>query len=338
MFKPNHPPVLPIKDRVSVLNVQKGRLEVDGQSLCIEDYRGVRYTVPAGSITAIMLEPGSTVTHAAVKLCAEHKTLLVWTGESGIRLYSAGYEGSSHSYRLLRQARIALDKRARLAVARAMYVFRFKDEAPAKRSIEQLRGAEGARVRQLYRKAAEAYGVPWEGRNYDRSDWAGQDLLNKALSSANSCLYGVCHAAILIAGYSPAIGFIHTGYGLAFVHDLADLYKMELCLPVAFGVVKQYSTDVEMRVRHQMRDLMHKTQLLERIIPGIETLLDASGITHTQELGGTTSELARPEDAPWQRHPLPDPEALSQEFAALFEPRLNPSLPPDLESDANLPF
>ncbi|MFN3598073.1 MAG: CRISPR-associated endonuclease Cas1, partial [Rubricoccaceae bacterium] len=167
-MKPNRPPVAPLRSRIAVFAVERGRVDVDGAALVVTDVRGVRAQLPVGASAVLMLEPGTTITHAAVKLCGENRTLVLWTGEGGVRLYSAGQEGSAHSYRLLRQARLALSPRSRLAVAREMYRRRFYAEPPAKRSIEQLRGMEGARVREVYRRLAEQHGLSWTGRNYDR--------------------------------------------------------------------------------------------------------------------------------------------------------------------------
>lgn len=343
MMKPNKPPIMPLRNRIAVFSVERGCVEVDGAALVVTDVRGVRAQLPVGASAVLMLEPGTTITHAAVKLCAENRTLIIWTGEAGVRLYSAGQEGAAHSYRLLRQARLALDPKSRLAVAREMYRRRFAEEPPRKRSIEQLRGMEGARVRAIYRRLADEHGVVWEGRNYDRSDWAGQDAINRALSAANSCLYGVCHAAILIAGYSAALGFIHTGYPLAFVHDLADLYKMELAAPTAFRLAAEDERNLDMRVRHELRDGFRRVKLLERLIPGIESLLDAgegeAGMP--DELGGCRPETTRPEDAPWQRKPrLPDAREVAAELHGdrpPAPPRPKPPSPLD-DADDGLPF
>jgi CRISP-associated protein Cas1 len=346
-MKPNKPPVMPLRNRISVFSVERGCVEVDGAALVVTDVRGVRAQLPVGASAVLMLEPGTTITHAAVKLCAENRTLIIWTGEAGVRLYSAGQEGAAHSYRLLRQARLALDPKSRLAVAREMYRMRFFDEPPQKRSIEQLRGMEGARVRSIYRQLAERHGVEWHGRDYDRSDWGQQDPVNRALSAANSCLYGVCHAAVLIAGYSAALGFIHTGYPLAFVHDLADLYKMEVAAPTAFRLAAEGGKNLDMRVRHELRDGFRRVKLLERLIPGIETLLDAGegekGMP--EELGGCKAETARPEDAPWQRKPrLPEARVIAAELhadrpPAPPRPMPPPPAPPDPPyADDGLPF
>lgn len=341
-MKPPDPPVMPLRNRIAVFSVERGCVEVEGSALVVTDVRGVRAQLPVGASAVLMLEPGTTITHAAVRLCAENRTLIIWTGEAGVRLYSSGQEGAAHSYKLLRQARLALDPKSRLAVAREMYRIRFFDEPPQRRSIEQLRGMEGARVRAIYRRLAEQYGVEWTGRNYDRSDWGSQNQVNRALSAANSCLYGVCHAAILIAGYSAAIGFIHTGYSLAFVHDVADLYKMELAAPTAFRIVAEGAKDVEMKVRHALRDAFRRVKLLERLIPGIETLLDAGEGLHgaPPELAGCRLEVPRPEDAPWQQgDSLPDARAVAREIHGDEPPQ-----PPqrkaafDLNADDGLPF
>lgn len=336
---------MPLKNRVAVFAVERGRVDVDGAALVVTDVAGVRAQLPVGAASVLMLEPGTTITHAAVKLCAENRTLILWTGEGGVRLYSAGQEGAAHSYRLLRQARLALDPKTRLAVAREMYRRRFFDEPPAKRSIEQLRGMEGARVREIYRRLAERHGVVWTGRNYDRSDWIGQNAANRALSAANSCLYGVCHAAVLVAGYSAALGFIHTGYPLAFVHDLADLYKMEIAAPVAFAFAAEADgKDLEMRVRHRLRDEMRRVRLLDRLIPGIEELLEAGeGATGPpEELGGCREETATPEQAPWQRTRLPEARTVAAEMG--LAPDRAPAPPPsrrlsfEADGDDGLPF
>lgn len=308
---------MPLRNRISIISIERGCVEVDGSALVVTDVRGPRAKFPVGASAVLMLEPGTTITHAAVKLCAENRTMILWTGEAGVRLYSAGQEGAAHSYRLLRQARLALEPKSRLAVARQMYRMRFYDEPPQKRSIEQLRGMEGARVRDIYRRLSVKYGVDWKGRNYDRKDWSSQDIVNRALSAANSCLYGVCHAAVMIAGYSAALGFIHTGYSLAFVHDLADLYKMEVAAPTAFRLASEAPDRIEMRVRHELRDGFRRVRLLERLIPGIETLLDSGeeAIGKQGELGGCLPDAAQPEDAPWQRKPrMPDARAIADEI------------------------
>jgi CRISPR-associated protein Cas1 len=178
----------------------------------------------------------------------------------------------------LYQAQLALDPALRLKVVRKMYAVRFGEEPPARRSVEQLRGIEGARVRETYKRIAAKYGVDWKARNYDTDDWDKGDLPNRCLSAATACLYGVTEAAVLAAGYAPAIGFIHTGKPLSFVYDVADLYKFETVVPVAFRVAAKNHGNPEQSVRLACRDVFRETRLLERIIPDIETILAAGEV------------------------------------------------------------
>lgn len=270
---------LAIKERTSLVFLEKGQLDVLDGAFVLVDATGVRTHIPVGSVACILLEPGTRVSHAAVVLAARAGTLLVWVGEAGVRLYAAGQPGGARSDRLLYQAALALDPQARLKVVRAMYSMRFGEEAPAKRSVEQLRGLEGARVRAMYGLLAKQYGVRWNARRYDPKDWDKGDLPNRCLSAATACLYGVSEAAVLAAGYAPAIGFIHTGKPLSFVYDVADLFKFETVVPVAFRIAsRKPANDVEGQVRRACRDAFRETKLLRRIIPTIETMLSAGGL------------------------------------------------------------
>lgn len=266
---------LAIKERMSILFVEKGQLDVLDGAFVVLDKTGVRTHIPVGGVACLMLEIGTRISHAAVRLAAQVGTLLVWIGEGGVRLYSAGQPGGARADRLLYQASLALDEDARLKVVREMYRRRFGEEPPARRSVEQLRGIEGARVRQMYKLLAEQFGVQWKQRNYDTSEWSAADIPNRCLSAATSCLYGVTEAAVLAAGYAPAVGFIHTGKPLSFVYDMADLYKFETVVPIAFAIAARAPADPEREVRHQCRDGFRKSRLLERIIPDIEAILAA---------------------------------------------------------------
>ena len=270
---------IPIKERHSILFLQYGKLDVKDGSFVLIDKNGVRTHIPIGGIACLMLEPGTRVSHAAVALAAEVGCLLIWVGEGGVRLYSAGQPGGARADRLLYQARLALDDTLRIKVVRAMYKYRFKEEPPLRRSIEQLRGIEGARVRELYKMLAKQYGVQWHGRNYDYSDWEKGDVPNRCLSSATHCLYGICEAAILAAGYAPAIGFLHTGKPQSFVYDIADLFKFETVVPIAFKVAAKNPGDPARETRHFCRDSFRQHQVLKKLIPTIEEILAAGEIT-----------------------------------------------------------
>lgn len=269
--------VISIKERSSMLFLRYGRLDVEDGALVLVDETGVRMQIPLGGIACLLLEPGTVVTHAAVALAADCGTLLLWVGEGGVRLYSAGQPGGARADRLLYQARLALTDELRLKVVRAMYRFRFGEEPPRRRSIEQLRGMEGARVKVLYKELAASYGISWGRRSYDPRDWDAADPVNKAVSVASHCLYGVCEAAVLAAGYAPAIGFIHTGKPLSFVYDVADLFKFDTVIPAAFRTVAEKSRDIPRDVRLRCRDLFREQKLLQRIIPVMEEVLAAAG-------------------------------------------------------------
>ena len=269
---------IPIKDRLSILFVGKGNLDVLDGAFVVVDKTGIRTHVPIGGVACLMLEPGTRISHTAAALAARVGTLLVWVGEAGVRLYSSGQPGGARADRLLYQAKLALDENLRLKVVRKMYAIRFGEEPPARRSVEQLRGIEGARVRETYKIIARQYGVEWKARNYDTQDWDKGDLPNRCLSAATACLYGVTEAAVLAAGYAPAIGFIHTGKPLSFVYDVADVYKFETVVPVAFRIAARKSGSPEKEVRLGCRDIFRSSNLLERIIPGIEEMLSAGEI------------------------------------------------------------
>jgi len=269
-----------LKDRASLVFVERAQLDViDGAFVAI-DVEGVRTHIPVGGVACLLLEPGIRVSHAAIVLAARAGTLLVWVGEGAVRLYSAGRPGGARADKLLWQAQIALDESARLRVVRKMYAMRFGEPAPERRSVDQLRGIEGVRVRESYKLLAQKYGVEWSGRNYDVTDWAAGDLPNRCLSAATSCLHGLCEAAVLAAGYSPAIGFLHTGKALSFVYDIADLWKLETVVPEAFRIAGlaqsgRLKLPEERAVRQACRDAFRRSGLLTKIIPQIEEVLAA---------------------------------------------------------------
>lgn len=269
---------LAMKERLSLLFLGRGQLDVQGGAFVLVDAEGVRTHIPVGGVACLMLEPGTRLSHAAAVLAARAGTLLIWTGEAGVRLYSAGQPGGARSDKLLYQASLALDPAARLAVVRRMYALRFGQQPPGKRSVEQLRGIEGARVRAMYAQLAQAFGVRWTRRDYDPTDWGSGDVVNRCLSAATACLYGVCEAAILAAGYAPAIGFIHTGKPRSFVFDVADLVKFETVVPEAFRTAARAPDDPEGETRRACRESFRKTKLLGRLIPLIEDVLAAGGL------------------------------------------------------------
>jgi CRISPR-associated protein Cas1 len=277
------PKPIPMKDRASIIFVEYGQIDVIDGAFVVIDKTGVRTHIPIGGFACLMLEPGTRVSHAAVSLAARAGTLLVWVGEAGVRLYASGQPGGARADRLLHQARLALDESARLKVVQRMFAIRFGEEAPERRSVDQLRGIEGARVRRMYELLAERHGVTWNRRAYDVGDWDAADIPNRCLSAATSCLHGLSEAAVLAAGYAPAIGFLHSGRPLSFVYDIADLFKFETVVPVAFEIAGKaakgrLADPPDRAVRRACRDAFRRTNLLARIIPTIEDVLSAAGI------------------------------------------------------------
>jgi len=293
---------IPEKDRMSMIFVGMGQIDVrDGAFVVIDEVNGERMHIPVGSVACLLLEPGTRISHAAVKLASVVGTLLIWVGDAGVRLYSAGQPGGARSDKLLYQAQLALDDSLRLKVVRKMFELRFGEPPPSRLSVEQLRGMEGARVRKTYQLLARQYGVKWQGRRYDPSQWSASDVANQCLSAATACLYGITEAAILAAGYAPAIGFLHTGKPQSFVYDIADIVKFETVVPAAFRVAARNPVSPEREVRIACRDAFKQTKLLQRLIPMIEEVLAAG-------------EIEPPPPAPEAMPPaIPEPESVGDQ-------------------------
>lgn len=274
------PPLKPLamRERVSVLFIEYGQIDVQDGAFVVIDKTGVRTHIPLGSIACLMLEPGTRVSHAAVALASRVGTLLVWVGEAGVRLYASGQPGGARADRLLYQAKLALDDAARLKVVRKMYELRFGERPPERRSVKQLRGIEGARVKKTYELLAQRHGLKWTRRQYDPNHWDRSDVLNRCVSAANACLYGITEAAVLAAGYAPAVGFIHTGKPLSFVYDIADIFKFDTVVPIAFQIAAKKPTEPERTVRLACRDVFRQQKVLSKIIPTIETVLSAGEV------------------------------------------------------------
>jgi len=262
-------------DRWSHLYLEMGLVDKDADGLNFSNKAGV-VPLPIDQISLLMLGPGTSITQQAMKALAENNCLVSWVGQEGVRMYAHSTGGTFSSRRLLIQARLASNDESRQEVARRMYEMRFLEKPPKTKSIEQLRGMEGLRVRAAYEEASAKYGIKWSGRFYNQDDWDEADPINKALSCANACLYGVCHAAIISAGYSAALGFVHTGKMLSFVYDVADFYKTKVSIPIAFMVAAKEPSDLEHYVRLACRDVFHQARLTSLILPDIAEALGVS--------------------------------------------------------------
>jgi CRISP-associated protein Cas1 len=272
-----------IRDSLSYLYVEHARIEQRDKGLAVVDKDGETH-VPCAALAAILLGPGTAITHAAVKTAAEAGCSLLWVGEGTTRVYAQGMGETRSSRRLLRQAQCHSDPALRAGVMLNMYRMRFNEELPRDISVEAIRGHEGVRVRTAYQHLSKESGVPWRGRRYVRGAWSDTDAVNQALSSVASCLYAVCHAAIVSAGYSTALGFIHTGKLLSFVYDIADLYRMDIAAPVAFRVAATYQGQSNLRglskdVRVAARAAFRAHDLLGRIVRDIDSVLSIDEAT-----------------------------------------------------------
>lgn len=266
--------VLPkVRDSFSYLYVEHCRIDQEDKAIALHDTDG-KTLVPCASLTLLLVGPGTSVTHAAIRTLAENGCLVMWTGEMSVRFYAQGMGETRVAHNLLHQARLCSIPALRLQVVRRMYEMRFTEPLKPGLTLRQIRGKEGIRVREAYAKAGRATGIKWAGRAYQRDKWTAADPVNRALSAANSCLYGICHAAIVSAGYSPALGFIHTGKMLSFVYDIADLYKADTTIPLAFYTAAEDEANLESRIRRACRDMFQSERLLQRIIPDIERALD----------------------------------------------------------------
>lgn len=261
-----------VRDSWSYLYVEHCRIDQEAKAIALHDKNGV-IPVPCATLTTLMLGLGTSISHAAIRTLAENGCLVVWTGEEGVRLYAQGLGETRSARRFLWQAGLCSDPRLRLRVVRRLYEMRFAEPVASDLTLQQLRGLEGVRVREAYARVSRETGVPWSGRSFRRDRWNASDPVNRALSAANSCLYGVCQAAILSGGYSPALGFIHTGKMLSFVYDVADLYKAEVTIPIAFQTVASATGGVETAVRKACRDAFKTSRLLQRILPDIDRAL-----------------------------------------------------------------
>lgn len=276
-----------VADSLSFLYLDMVRVVQDDTGVCaqiqVDDDHTDTVYIPTAAVSCLLLGPGVSITTRALATLARHGTSVVCTGSGGVRAYAGILPDSLTTHWLEQQVNAWSDPAARLDVAVRMYGMRFGDEVPESITLAQLRGMEGQRMKALYRILAQQHGIGRFRRNYHPDQWHQQDPVNLALSAANTCLYGIVHAALLALGCSPALGFVHAGTQHAFVYDLADLYKAETTLPVAFSL--HQSTDPEQEARRKFREELRLLRLLPRIVQDIQTLLapDAADTTDRSE-------------------------------------------------------
>ncbi len=266
-----------ISDRVSFIYLEHAKINRQDSAIAVRDQQGL-ICIPCSMIGVLLLGPGTDISHRAIELIGDTGTTIVWVGERGVRFYAQG-RPLAHTTRLLEaQAKLVSNTKTRVMVARKMYQMRFGDEDVSKLTMQQLRGREGARVRKIYRKQSKRHHVEWNGRHYDIENFLEGSVIDQALSAANVSLHGVVHSVIAALGMSAGLGFVHTGHDKSFVYDIADLYKAELTIPLAFQVAAECNEDDDIGkiTRLKMRDALVDGKLLKRIVQDLQYLM---GIT-----------------------------------------------------------
>ncbi len=260
------------QDRLSFVYLERCIVHRESNAITATDERGTMH-IPAASLGALLLGPGTTVSQQAMMLLAEGGSTAVWVGERGVRYYAHGRSLARSSRLLDAQAAAVSNQSQRLRVARAMYAIRFPGEDTTALTMQQLRGREGARVKRLYREHAERTGVEWKRRDYNPDDFSSGSPVNQALSAATTCLYGIVHSVVVALGCSPGLGFVHTGHIRSFVFDVADLYKAEIAIPIAFDIAASEPEDIGAETRRAVRDAVHDGAILSRCARDIRALL-----------------------------------------------------------------
>lgn len=255
-----------LKDSISYLYLEHAVIEQNDTAIVAIQKQG-RTPIPIAAMTCLLLGPGTSVTHAAIRAICDNGCMAIWCGEHAERFYAAGIGETRSAKNLLTQAKACVDPDRHLETAKRMYQIRFSNLKTTGLTLQQLRGMEGIRVRKAYELAAKTTGVRWKKRSYKTEEWEQADPINQALSEANALLYGLCHAAIVSLGYSPGLGFIHTGKQLSFVYDVADLYKVETTIPAAFEAIQKMKQGEEQkkRIRLTCRAYFANTHILSRI-------------------------------------------------------------------------
>ena len=271
MIKPELHLLPRITDRMTFIYLEHCKLNRENGAITVTDEKGV-IRIPAASISVLMLGPGTSVTHRAMELIGDAGVSIVWIGENGVRFYAYGRPLTHHSGLLQKQAEFVTNQRKHLSVVRKMYEMRFPNEDVSKLTLQQLRGREGSRIRSVYKMSSKKWNVPWNGREYIPEDFSSGDIVNQALSAGHACLYGLAHAVITSIGCSPGLGFVHVGHELSFVYDIADLYKAEITIPVAFEIASNPPENLGSAVRQRVRDEMVSAHILERMVHDIKYL------------------------------------------------------------------
>lgn len=263
-----------VKEKYPFLYLERGRLEIDDSSIKWIDSTNNVVPLPVATLNTLLLGPGTTVTHEAIKTATAANCSVCWVGEDSLLFYAAGFLPTADTRNLKQQIELSTDPHMSLEVARRMYARRFPDAELVGKSLKEMMGMEGYRVRNLYQQKAEHYQVGWKGRSFTPGKFEASDITNQVLTAANAALYGILCSVVHSLGYSPHIGFIHSGSPLPFVYDLADLYKEELCIDLAFALTRDMAGRYEKhKVSAAFRQRVIDMDLLAEVAKDISAVL-----------------------------------------------------------------
>lgn len=241
------------------------------------DFEAGDYAIPFQAVSFVLLGPGTTVSHDALRLMARHGTGMAAIGTDGVRFYTAPPVGADASVRARRQARAWCDDVERIRIVRRMYAWRLREILPAT-DLDALRGIEGARMKEVYALTAGKYGVDWRGRRYDRSNPTAADAPNQAINHAATAVEAAASIAVAATSTIPQLGFIHEDSANAFSLDIADLFRDDVTIPVAFQAVKVAEKRPEIALERHVRRLaggtFRKTGVIPKMIERIKELFD----------------------------------------------------------------
>lgn len=266
-----------VKDKYPFLYLERGRLEIDDSSIKWIDASNNVVPLPVATLNALLLGPGTTITHDAVRTAAAANCAVCWVGEDSLLFYAAGFLPTADTRNLRKQIELSAEPKKAIEVARRMFARRFPDADLKDKTLQEMMGMEGHRVRTTYQAKAEQYQVGWKGRSFTPGKFETSDITNQILTSTNAALYGILCSAVHSMGYSPHIGFIHSGSPLPFVYDLADLYKEHLCIDLAFHLTRELAGRYDKhKVAAAFRQRVIDMELLAKLDEDIAAMLGGS--------------------------------------------------------------
>jgi CRISPR-associated protein Cas1 len=263
-----------VKDKYPFIYLERGRLEIDDSSVKWIDCEANVVRLPIATLNCLLLGPGTSITHEAVKVIAQSNCGVCWVGEDSLLFYASGQTPTADTRNMREQMKLSADSRKSVEVARRMFAKRFPEADLVGKSLKEMMGMEGYRVRALYEQKGKEYGVGWKGRSFTPGKFELGDITNQVLTASNAALYGILSSAVHSMGYSPHIGFIHSGSPLPFIYDLADLYKEFLCIDLAFSLTLEMAGYYNKhKVSAAFRQRVIEVDLLGKIGQDIESIL-----------------------------------------------------------------